>query len=165
MPSLPLPTILTITALQDAGVEPVLYGSQGVSLYLGAFKQFGDIDLLVENRWVDTDWQKLVTIMKGLGFTLHSDHEHDFTDKSDTQAGFASIDILVRDGITQSLEGALEVFSINGAQIPALRPELFKKAYEFSERDGYRKDVRGKKDREVVARLNEYLDQGSRPAD
>ncbi|HSX33503.1 MAG TPA: hypothetical protein VLF91_04155 [Candidatus Saccharimonadales bacterium] len=164
MPKLPSPTIRLITALQNAGVDSILYGSQGVSLYLGAFKEFGDIDLLVDNRWVLKDWQELITIMSGLSFALQDEHEHEFINADNIHVAFADKEILKRDGIAQSLDDILETFTIGNSKICTLKPELFKKAYEFSERDGYRKDVRGKKDREVITRLSEYLERGSKPA-
>jgi len=124
MPNLPPATTRLIAALQKVGIDPILYGSQGVSVYLGAFKQFGDIDLLIESRWLGADWQH-----------------------------------------TASLEDALEIFTVNDTTIRTLKPQLFKKAYEFSVRDGYRTAVRGKKDTDVIARLNDYLTQGTEPAD
>ncbi len=134
-----------------------MYGSQGASLYLGAFKEFGDIDLLVPDEWVSQDWSKLVTIMQGLGFALVDEREHEFTHSSGTRAAFAGRNILIRDGILESLDDCMREFEINGVSVQSLKPEIFKKAYEFSVKDGYRKDIRGKKDRQIIELFEKYL--------
>jgi len=164
MPSLPLRTLQIITALQESGVETVLYGSQGISLYIGTFKQFGDIDLLVDSKWVEGRWQKLIKIMNGLGFTMQHEHEHEFVDSENTFVAFASTDILIRDGIASSFSSAIQELRVAGKNIKTLKPEAFLKAYEFSMQDGYRKDVRVKKDKEVMVLINDYLSHHSRPA-
>lgn len=161
MPTLPKPTISIIGALQNEGIQPILYGSQGVSLFLGNFKEFGDIDLLVDNRWLYEDWNKLIGIMKGLAFELHDEHEHEFSNSDGQQISFASSEILAKDGIAHSLNEAVEEFIIDSVRIRTLKPEIFKKAYEFSAQDGYRKNVRGKMDSLVINLLSEYIKYGS----
>ncbi len=158
---LPKVTLRIIKNLRAAGVDPILYGSQGVSLFIGNFKEFGDIDLLVDQRWMANDWENLVVIMSKIGFELHDLHEHDFVNVEDLHVSFASKEILIRDGITSSLKDSTTTFLINSTSIKTLKPKVFKRAYEFSEQDGYRKKTRGKKDQIVIALLIEYLNESS----
>lgn len=157
MTMLPPQTTGVIQLLQANSVDPILYGSQGASLYLGAFKKFGDIDLLVDSRWLAKEWQHLMTIMNAAGFVLFDEPEHEFVDPSETRVAFASTEILVRDGIVKSLDDYIQEFMVGGIHVQTLKPELFKKAYEFSEKDGYRKDVRGKSDKLVIQLFDAYL--------
>jgi len=157
MRELPEITVKIIKDLRAAAVDPILYGSQGVSLYIGDFKEFGDIDLLVDQRWMTDDWEKLIEIMNQIGFKLYDLHEHDFVNPESVHASFASKDILVRDNIVQSLKNATSDIEVGDITITTLKPGVFKSAYEFSEQDGYRKNTRGKKDRTVIVLLSEYL--------
>jgi len=42
--------------LNEFGIDPILYGSLGVSVYLGNFKKFNDIDFLIEDEWLSNKW-------------------------------------------------------------------------------------------------------------
>ncbi len=163
MSSLPQKTLDIIASIQNTGVEPVLYGSQGVSLYIGAFKKFGDIDLLVDAKWVEANWQTLITKMDGLGFSLSNEREHEFADSDGTVVAFADVNILVRDNITDSVDAAIQIQKIEGAEIKTLKPEVFLEAYKFSARDGYRRGTRKKKDDVVIELISDYLGCESRP--
>ncbi len=157
MPMLPSETLETITLLQKEGVDPILYGSQGVSLYIGQFKRFGDADFLVDSPWLSNEWDRLVSIMAKLGFFLVDEHEHEFQNDEDMRAAFADTSVLARDGIADPLDEAVQIFDINGVRVRTLRAETFKKAYEFSEKDGYRRELRGKNDRIIIGLIDNYL--------
>lgn len=163
MPSLPQKTLDVITSIQDIGVEPILFGSQGVSLYIGSFKKFGDIDLLVDTKWIGGSWQTLIGEMSKLGLSLSDEHEHEFTNDEGTVVAFADVNILVRDGIAKSVDDAIQTLEVDGVKIRTLKPEVFLKNYEFSALDGYRRNTRKKKDDEVIKLISDYLQYDSRP--
>ncbi|MBP9667803.1 hypothetical protein KBD87_03275 [Candidatus Saccharibacteria bacterium] len=144
MNTLPQETIRIIDSLQKNAIRPILYGSQGVSLYLGAFKEFGDIDLLVRKEWLQERWEELVATMSDLGFVLHDEHEHEFIASNGLLVAFAGSDILTRDRISRSVEAALATIDVEHVAITTLKPESFLNAYEFSAKDGYRKNFRHK---------------------
>ena len=154
MADLPEQTLSILRYLKDHDMDPVLYGSQGVSLYLGNFKDFSDVDLLVDERFLHDDWPILLEIMEERGFKLVNLREHEFKDSENYSVAFASEDILIRDGIVDDLS-QLEVINVAGISIRTLRKEDFIKAYEFSRKDGYRKDVRGKNDDKILAMLKD----------
>ena len=155
--SLPGPTLELIQHLQSRGIEPVLYGSQGVSLYLGAFKECGDVDLLVDAEWLGGKWPELSRHMHELGYALTDEHEHEFTNGQGVVAAFASKDIITRDGIAPSIAEAITTKQVDNTTFQTLTPLAFKRAYEFSQKDGYRKDVRGKNDRQIISLLAAYI--------
>ena len=92
--------------------------------------------------------------MEERGFKLVNLREHEFKDSENYSVAFASEDILIRDGIVDDLS-QLEVINVAGISIRTLRKEDFIKAYEFSRKDGYRKDVRGKNDDKILAMLKD----------
>jgi hypothetical protein len=156
MYKLPDTTVDLLRYLNEKGVSPLLYGSQGVSLYLGAFKQFSDIDLLVADEYLEDKWTALVSIMALRGFALVDEHEHSFRNTRGVEANFAAVSILKRDDI---LNGPDDIVTIKTPQGPfkTLTAESFKRAYSFSIKDGYRRDIRGKKDQVIIKLLNEYI--------
>jgi hypothetical protein len=143
-----------IETLRQYGVNSVLYGSRGVSLYLGAYKQFNDLDLLVEDEWVEARWDELVAIMAIFGYRLVDAHEHEFRNAEGAGVAFAAKSILVRDGIMPSVNDD-DFMVING--IRTLSAEAFLRAYKYSVQDGYRVNQRGKKDAETIALLEKNL--------
>lgn len=156
MTHLPALTLSVLRHLQANGIYPILYGSQGVSLYLGAFKKFSDIDLLIEERYLVEDWAFLYDILKKMHFELVDPGEHEFRNKNGNSVAFASERILLRDKIISDLKD-VEVVSVDGFSVKTLSPEGFKRAYRFSLQDGYRKDVRGKNDSSILSLLDAHF--------
>jgi hypothetical protein len=140
--------------LRERGVDAVLYGSRGVGLYLGDFKEFNDTDLLVDDAWLGERWGELQAVMAELGYRLVDEREHEFHDIAGAAVAFAAKSILVRDGIVASV-GPEDLVVVRG--IKTLPPEVFLKVYKYSIQDGYRVEVRGKKDAETIAALERYL--------
>lgn len=145
-----------IGTLQDNQVNPILYGSLGASLYLGKFKDFGDVDLLIPNEWLTSNWDKLHRIMIKHGYMLIDEHEHEFKNENGIIVAFASENVLVRDNIIRDIHELISC-SIGSTTFRTLTAKQFKRAYEFSKLDGYRIKTRGKKDSDVVALLSEYM--------
>lgn len=139
--------------LSNNGISPILYGSLGVSVYLGNFKEFGDIDLLVEDSFLNEKWNDLIKIMDNNGFKLIDEDEHEFVNNQNINVAFAKQSILQRDNICD-LQKDIQTHCIDGVTIRTLSKEAFIRAYTVSVKDGYRRDVRGKKDLDIINRLN-----------
>lgn len=149
-----------IERLQNNGIQPViLYGSRGASAYLGDFKAFSDFDLLVPDEWLGVRWDELVGIMGKMGFKLVNLREHEFTNDVNTDIAFAKQSILERDGIIEAggMQASLVGITVGSSAITTLSAKAFKRAYEFSLKDGYRQDARRKKDAEIIRLLDEYI--------
>lgn len=145
-------------SLRSKGVDTVLYGSLGVSVYLGDFKEFGDADLLVAPEWTGERWGELQEIMSSLGFRLVDEHEHEFRGKHDESVAFAPLSIFARDGIEFDESRDVVTVSTTDGHITTFTPELFLRVYAYSVKDGYRTQERGKKDQLVIDLLKNYID-------
>jgi len=145
--------------LSQHGVDSVLFGSLGVAIYLGRFKEFGDTDLLVEPVWVSDKWNELQRTMALLGYTLVDEKEHEFQSSDGEVVAFAGLDVFERDGIAFEREIDIVDAAIGENTIKTFSPELLKRAYEYSVNDGYRTEERGKKDQFVIDLLEEYINR------
>ena len=143
-------------AFSTYGIEPLLYGSLAASLYIGNFKVCNDIDFIVNDQWLVGNWSDLKKIMHSLGFTLYDEHEHEFIDSSGLSVAFAKMNVLYRDGVVRSKEDII-THTCEGFTIKTLTPQALLRAYQFSEKDGYRKDKRGKKDHIMIDLLRDYI--------
>jgi hypothetical protein len=110
----------------------------------------------VPEHWLEADWSHLHQVMNSRGFTIVNEHEHEFKNDANISVAFAKETVLIRDGILPSIN---EVDKATTQQhvIRTLTPQQFKQAYLFSEKDGYRRNTRGKKDREIIESINNYL--------
>lgn len=146
-----------IKYLRKNYIDPILYGSLGLSLYLGDFKKFDDIDLLVKDEWLHKKWPKLVETMKSFGFKLIDEHEHEFVNQSGSKVAFAEESILTRDGISEDFNNDVVAKPVNGIMIKTLTLPAFRRAYEFSKQDGYRQKMRDKKDAQAISLIDSHI--------
>jgi hypothetical protein len=137
--------------LQKYTIDPILYGSLGVSVYLGNFKQFNDIDLLIEDKWLENQWEDLKEIMNENGFYITDEKEHEFENEDKVKVAFAKYSILIKDKICQPKDAIL--VEKEGTEIRTLTVKDFLKAYQFSVKDGYRTESRGQRDQEIIDKL------------
>jgi hypothetical protein len=143
--------------LESEGVNCMLYGSLGVSIYVGDFKEFGDADLVVPPEWTGERWCELQEIMLSQGYELFDAKEHEFHSPTGESVAFAPVTIFERDGIEFDDARDVTTASTAAGEIRTFTPELFKRAYEFSVKDGYRTEERGKKDQLVIELLNKAV--------
>lgn len=152
-----LPAVNIIEYLQTNNIDPIVYGSTGVSLYLGEYKIPGDIDLLIPSTFLTDKWDNLVSIMEKAKFQLIDKSEHEFRRSDGLIVAFADENVLIRDKISKDLNSDIITIPVKGIIVRTLTLSAFKRAYEFSEKDGYRRDTRGKKDNEVIKLIDRYL--------
>lgn len=148
-----------MTALASHDVIGTLYGSLGVSVYVGEFKEFGDADLVVPPEWMDERWDELQEIMNSLGYQLVDAKEHEFHSISGESVAFAPQTIFARDGIDFDEMRDIVMVLIDSGDIRTFTPDLFKRAYEYSVKDGYRTEERGKKDQLVLELLEKHTNK------
>lgn len=138
--------------LDKNGIGSILYGSLGASIYLGNFKKFNDIDLLVKKDFVENRWPELKKIMAKQGFSVSDEKEHEFINPKGVKIAFAGNNILKKDGICTLGTGVIKI-ERNGKKIRTLTREAFINAYLFSSKDGYRKEKRGRSDLDIADAL------------
>lgn len=139
--------------LKKLNTKPVIYGSFGVATYLGDFKDFEDVDLLIEDEFLNNKWEEFRKLFESNGFNLINKKEHEFEFEG-KKVGFASRDILIRDKIINDYS---ELIQYKNTDAFTLTPGDFLKAYKFSVKDGYRIKTRGKKDKDIIERLEIYV--------
>lgn len=142
-----------IKVLSRKNITPVIYGSFGASNYLGNFKVFEDIDILIDDDFIKNKWSEFRELMEANGFILIDEKEHEF-EFDNKKVGFAAKDILIRDKIIKDYSELIKYKDINAY---TLTLEGFLRAYQFSLKDGYRNNTRGKKDQDIINKLNDYL--------
>ncbi len=142
-----------IEILKKLDIKPVIYGSFGASYYLGNFKRFSDLDLLVEDKFIDNNWEEFKTFLSLHNFVLIDEREHEFL-FDNFKIGFAKKSILVKDGVIEDYSDLAKYGKVDAY---TLRPEHFLAAYRFSLKDGYRLANRLKKDQEIIDKIIEYM--------
>lgn len=142
-----------IEILKQLDIKPVVYGSFGVACYLGNFKKFGDIDLLIDDQFIGNDWEKFNLFLLSHGFVLIDEKEHEYL-FNDLKIGFAKKSILIKDKIVNDY---IDLVKYKNLDAYTLQPKHFLAAYRFSLKDGYRVNCRMKKDQEVIDKLLEYI--------
>jgi len=142
-----------VNTIKEYEENPIIYGSVGLSQYLGSFKDFGDLDILVQDDLVDNSWNKFKTFLGNEGWSLVDEKEHEFN-VSGKIVSFASRDILIRDGIMNDFSNLLQFKDTTAS---TLSVEDFIKVYKHSIKDGYRINQRKKKDDNIIKSLEEYL--------
>lgn len=142
-----------LETLKELNIKPIIYGSFGVASYLGDFKDFEDIDILVNDEFVNDRWEEFKKLFESNDFKLISEKEHEFK-LDDKKVGFASRNILIRDNIISDYS---ELIKYKNESALTLSPKDFLKAYKFSLKDGYRIETRQKKDAEIIQGLENYL--------
>ena len=139
------------------GINSILYGSLGVSVYLGNFRDFDDIDLLIDKKYLDSKWEFLRSLMIKNGFNLIDANEHEFINHEGVKVAFAEIDVLIRDKICDPVSDVVEIL-VGEVEVKTLNIKGFINAYTFSSTDGYRIDKRGDSDLNIVRKLKSLIE-------
>lgn len=135
-------------------VVPLLFGSLGLEQRLHTNLNADDIDVLIPEMFLNDKWSSIVDIMSENGYSLYDIHEHAF-EKNGLSAAFASIESLV------SFAGVdlekIPVMEEDGIQYLLLDLQDYLKVYTASLKDGYRKNVKNKNDRQKIDLINQAL--------
>lgn len=144
--------------LKDFKIKPIIYGSFGVSNYLGDFKKFEDIDILIDDEFLNKRWKEFKKLFEDNNFNLINKKEHEF-ELNGKKVGFALKSILIRDKIINDYS---ELVKYKNENALTLIPEDFLEAYKFSIKDGYRINTRNKKDKDIIERLEDYINSNNK---
>ena len=132
---------------KDLHIIPLLFGSLGLEERLNTNLNADDIDVLIPEVFLNEKWNSIVTIMNDNGYVLYDLHEHAFK-KSGLSIAFASIESLAPfAGINLTKIPIIEEI---GIRYYLLSLEDYLKVYTASSKDGYRKNIKNKKDQQKV---------------
>ena len=125
------------------GIVPLLYGSLGLEYLTGDDLGADDIDILVPRVFITDHWQEFKAVLEEHGYVLADEHEHTFV-RDGVAYSYADIEDL------ESFAGIntedIEMHEADGVSFLLLSLEQYLAVYRQSSKDGYRVNVRQKKD-------------------
>lgn len=124
-------------------IKPVLFGSLGLGKILNMNFDPQDIDLLIPKEFIENRWNELKQIIENIGYSLVDLHEHEFSN-SKYRIAFAEIEGLKND-LHIELNN-IEIIHDSGIYYKILNIQQFLLAYEYSFKDGYRREKLNNKD-------------------
>jgi phosphoribosylanthranilate isomerase len=149
--------------LNKVGITPTLMGSLGLEFISKEDWDPSDIDIHVPGDPRDWeapdelriyDWDKIMAVMKELGYNLIDVHEHEFK-KNGVSVEYGTIDSLYDfAGISES---DIELIQLNGIKFRVPSLKQFLSIYEASSKDSYRNNNNNNKDFKKIAWLNSHL--------
>ena len=135
-------------------IVPLLFGSLGLEQRLHTSLNADDIDILIPETFLNEKWNSVVTVMNDSGYVLYDLHEHAF-EKSGLSLAFASIESLTPfAGIDIA---KIPIIEESGIYYYLLDLQDYLKVYTASSKDGYRKNIKNKKDEEKIKLINKAL--------
>ena len=135
-------------------IVPLLYGSLGLEHLTGEALGADDIDILVPRVFITDRWQELKAVLEEHRYVLVDAHEHTFM-LDGVAYSYADIEDL------ESFAGVraenLETREVNGVRFLLLSLEQYLAVYRRSSMDGYRVNVRQKKDADKIKFIESKL--------
>ena len=140
------------------GIIPLMYGSLGLEYITDKSFSADDIDILIPEVFLNVHWCEFKKSLENKGYVLLDEHEHTFQ-KNNVLYSYASVEEL------ESFAG-IKISEIKqhlkeNVQFCLLTLEQYLKVYTASSKDGYRVNVRKKKDSEKIAFIENWLKNNS----
>ena len=140
--------------LNRRGVTPLLYGSLGLWHRTGEAISADDIDVLLPETWLSKRWSAFQALLQAEDWRLIDAHEHTL-EKHGTHCSFAALEELETFAGVPISE--IETHAEGGAKYRLLSIKQYLAVYKASAKDGYRVNIRGKKDAEKITLLEKLV--------
>lgn len=137
-------------------IVPLLYGSLGLQYRTGEDLGADDIDILIPGAFVKDRWDEFRKALEERGYRLTDAHEHEF-EKDGVRFSYAQIEGLEEFAGVRPDE--IEEIEEGGCRFKLLDLAQYLLVYEASAKDGYRIEVREKKDGEKISFIRERLNK------
>ena len=138
----------------NLGIVPLLYGSLGLEYLTGDILGADDIDILVPRVFITERWLEFKELLETQGYALTDEHEHTFM-RDGVAYSYADIeDLEPFAGINTE---AIEMHEVDGVRFLLLSLEQYLAVYQKSSKDGYRMNVRQKKDADKIRFIESKL--------
>ena len=135
-------------------IVPLLYGSLGLEYLTGDDLGADDIDILVPRVFITERWYEFKVLLEVQGYVLADEHEHTFV-RDGVAYSYAAIEDL------ESFAGIrmkdIEMREADGVSFLMLSLEQYLAVYKKSSKDGYRVNVRKKKDADKIRFIESKL--------
>ena len=135
-------------------IVPLVYGSLGLEYLTGDVIGVDDIDILVPCVFITERWHEFKSLLEAQGYVLADEHEHAFVRDCVTYSYADIEDLEVFAGI--NLED-IEMHEVDGVRFLLLSLEQYLAVYKRSSKDGYRVNVRQKKDADKIRFIESKL--------
>ena len=135
-------------------IVPLLYGSLGLEYITGDALDADDIDILVPRVFITDCWQEFKAVLEEYGYALVDEHEHTFV-RDGVAYSYADIEDL------ESFAGIhaedIKMYEVDDVRFLLLSLEQYLAVYRQSSKDGYRVNVRQKKDADKIKFIESKL--------
>ena len=135
-------------------IVPLLYGSLGLEYLTGDALDADDIDILVPRVFITERWHEFKSLLEAQGYVLADEHEHTFV-RDGVAYSYSDIEDL------ESFAGIrmkdIEMREADGVRFLLLSLEQYLAVYRQSSKDGYRVNVRQKKDADKIRFIESKL--------
>ena len=136
------------------GVVPLLYGSLGLEYLTRDVLGVDDIDILVPRVFITERWHEFKSLLEAQGYVLADEHEHTFV-RDGVAYSYADIeDLEPFAGIRMK---DIEMREADSIRFMLLSLEQYLVVYQKSSKDGYRVNVRQKKDADKIRLIESKL--------
>lgn len=139
---------------EEMQIVPLLYGSLGLEYLTKENLGADDIDILIPEIYLAEQWSVFRAMLERNGYRLIDAHEHTF-EKNGIQLSYARLEELESfAGI-----GILDILTLeaNHIQFRLLTLVQYLKVYTASSEDGYRMNVKEKRDQEKIDFIRSQL--------
>ena len=135
-------------------IVPLLYGSLGLEYLTGDVLDADDIDILVPHVFITDRWQEFKAVLEENGYVLADEHEHTFV-RDGVAYSYADIEDL--ESFASINTENIEMHEADGVTFLLLSLEQYLAVYRQSSKDGYRVNVRQKKDADKIRLIESKL--------
>lgn len=138
----------------NLGIVTLLYGSLGLEYLTGDALGSDDVDILVPRVFITERWHEFKSFLEAQGYALTDEHEHTFV-RDGVAYSYADIEDL------ESFAGIhaedIEMREVDGVHFLLLSLGQYLDVYKQSSKDGYRVDIRQKKDADKIRFIDSKL--------
>ena len=135
-------------------IVPLLYGSLGLEYLTGDDLGADDIDILVPQVFVTERWHEFKSLLEAQGYILVDENEHTFVLEG---VAYSYADIEDLESFAGINTEDIELHEIDGVRFLLLSLEQYLSVYKQSSKDGYRVNVRQKKDADKIRFIESKL--------
>ncbi|MBQ8268453.1 MAG: hypothetical protein IJZ24_02090 [Clostridia bacterium] len=135
-------------------IVPLLYGSLGLEYLTGNVLGVDDIDILVPHVFITDRWQEFKAVLEEHGYVIVDEHEHTFVHDS---VAYSYADIEDLESFAGIHAEDIEMHEVDGVRFMLLTLEQYLAVYQKSSKDGYRVNVRQKKDADKIRFIESKL--------
>ena len=135
-------------------IVPLLYGSLGLEYLTGGVLGADDIDILIPRVFITDRWYEFKALLEAQGYVLVDEHEHTFVRDS---VAYSYADIEDLEPFAGINTETIEMHEVDGVRFMLLSLEQYLVVYQKSSKDGYRVNVRQKKDADKIRFIESKL--------